>query len=237
MNWYNHFQSFFPFQIWLVFSTFGTQGRKGSPLLKSILIFGPLSPNRIALIYCADKGFPEDSAVKNLPAVQETQKTQVRSLSREASLEEAMATHSSTLAWRIAWREEPGGLQSVGLQSQTRLKWLSKHVCTLCMHLKSPGSHNYTKLCSLLTSESVNMLPCCWKRVASGKEAKKGKGCWGGLLRRGKSANSTPYSSAEVSGRWGFSPDASSVFLSALSMNFPYESRHLLYIRLYQEQV
>ena len=39
----------------------------------------------------------------------------------EASLEEGMATHSSVLAWRIPWTEEPGGLQSVGLQSRTRL--------------------------------------------------------------------------------------------------------------------
>ena len=36
-------------------------------------------------------------------------------------LEKAMAPHSSTLTWRIPWREEPGGLQSMGLQSQTRL--------------------------------------------------------------------------------------------------------------------
>ena len=50
--------------------------------------------------------------VKNLPAVQETR---VRSLGREDPLEE-MATHSSILAWRIPWTEEPGGLQSTGLQ-------------------------------------------------------------------------------------------------------------------------
>ena len=51
--------------------------------------------------------------VKNLPAMQETQ---VRSLRQEDSLEKRMATHSSILAWRIAWTEEPGGLQSMGLQ-------------------------------------------------------------------------------------------------------------------------
>ena len=38
----------------------------------------------------------------------------VRSLGREDPLEKAMATHSSTLAWKIPWREEPGGLQSMG---------------------------------------------------------------------------------------------------------------------------
>ena len=43
-------------------------------------------------------------------------KTQVQSLSREDPLEKEMATHSSILAWRIPWTEEPGGLQSMGLQ-------------------------------------------------------------------------------------------------------------------------
>ena len=41
---------------------------------------------------------------------------QVQSLGREDPLEKEMATHSSTLAWKIPWIEEPGGLQSVGLQ-------------------------------------------------------------------------------------------------------------------------
>ena len=54
--------------------------------------------------------------VKNLPAMQETGKTQVRSLDGEDPLEEEMATHSSILAWKILWTEEPGGLQSMGLQ-------------------------------------------------------------------------------------------------------------------------
>ena len=40
----------------------------------------------------------------------------VQSLDGEDPLEEGMATHSSTLAWRIPWTEEPGGLQSIGLQ-------------------------------------------------------------------------------------------------------------------------
>ena len=48
---------------------------------------------------------------KNLPAMQETP---VRTLGGEDPLEEEMATHSSILAWRIPWTEEPGGLQSVG---------------------------------------------------------------------------------------------------------------------------
>ena len=54
--------------------------------------------------------------VKNLPAMQETQEMQVPSLGQEYPLEKEMATHSSTLAWEIPWTEEPGGLQSKGLQ-------------------------------------------------------------------------------------------------------------------------
>ena len=50
---------------------------------------------------------------KNLPAMQETR---VRSLGWEDPLEKEMATHSCMLAWRIPWTEEPGGLQSIGLQ-------------------------------------------------------------------------------------------------------------------------
>ena len=51
--------------------------------------------------------------VKNPPAMRETR---VQSLGREDPLEEGMATHSSILARRIPWTEEPGGLQSVGSQ-------------------------------------------------------------------------------------------------------------------------
>ena len=54
--------------------------------------------------------------VKNLPAMQETW---ILSLGQEDHLEKGMATHSSVLAWRTPWIEEPGGLQSMGSQSQT----------------------------------------------------------------------------------------------------------------------
>ena len=54
--------------------------------------------------------------VKNLPAVQETPQMQVQSLGWEDPLEKEVATHSSILAWNIPWTEEPGGLQSMGLQ-------------------------------------------------------------------------------------------------------------------------
>ena len=51
--------------------------------------------------------------LKHLPGMQETQ---VQSLGWEVPLEKEMATHSSTLAWKIPWREEPGRLQSMGSQ-------------------------------------------------------------------------------------------------------------------------
>ena len=51
--------------------------------------------------------------VKNIPAVQETR---VQSLGQENPLEKVLATHSSILAWRIPWTEEPDGLQSMGSQ-------------------------------------------------------------------------------------------------------------------------
>ena len=57
--------------------------------------------------------FPGAQTVKALPAMLETQ---VRSLGWEDPLEKGKATHSSILAWRITWTEEPGGLQSMGLQ-------------------------------------------------------------------------------------------------------------------------
>ena len=58
-------------------------------------------------------GFPGGSDDKASACKQETQ---VRSLGREDPLEKEIATHSSTLAWKIPWTEEPGGLQSMGLQ-------------------------------------------------------------------------------------------------------------------------
>ena len=60
------------------------------------------------------------------------QETQVRSLGWENPLEKEMVTHSSVLAWKIPWTEEPGGLQSMGSQSQTRLS-------THQMRLQGPG--------------------------------------------------------------------------------------------------
>ena len=59
--------------------------------------------------YPGNKGFPGDSVVKNLPAMQETW---VWSLGWENPLEKEMATHSNILAWETPWTEDPGRLQS-----------------------------------------------------------------------------------------------------------------------------
>ena len=56
--------------------------------------------------------------LKLLPAMQETWD---QSVGQEDPLKKEIATHSSTLAWKIPWMEEPGGLQSMGLQSRTQL--------------------------------------------------------------------------------------------------------------------
>ena len=63
--------------------------------------------------------------VKRLPAMQETQ---VRSLSQEVPLEKEMATHSSTLAWKIPWTEEPGRLQSMRSQRVGHTRVTSLHM-------------------------------------------------------------------------------------------------------------
>ena len=60
--------------------------------------------------------------VKNLPAMQETQ---VPSLGWEDPLEKGMATHTSIVAWRIPWTEEPGGLQSMGHKESDTTEWLT----------------------------------------------------------------------------------------------------------------
>ena len=63
-----------------------------------------------------NRGFPGISVVKNPPAKQEMP---VRSLGQEDPLEKEKATHSSVLAWRIPWTEEPGGLQVHGVTKES----------------------------------------------------------------------------------------------------------------------
>ena len=67
-----------------------------------------------------------DQTVKNLLAMWDTQ---VRSLGQEDPLEKGMVTHSSIFAWRIAWTEEPGGLQSMGLQKTALTLEIRKPPC------------------------------------------------------------------------------------------------------------
>ena len=59
--------------------------------------------------------------------MQETQEKRVLSLGWEVPLEEEMATHSSILAWKIPWREEPGGLQSTGSEKSDT----NEHTCSV----------------------------------------------------------------------------------------------------------
>ena len=80
--------------------------------MQGMLQFGSVSPSFM--------GFPGDSVVKNSPAVQEMQ---VPSLIQEDPLEKEMAAHSNILAWEMPWAEEPGELQSKGVQkSHTQLR-------------------------------------------------------------------------------------------------------------------
>ena len=69
-------------------------------------------------------GFPGGSSGKE-PANAGEYQTRVQSLGREDPLEEGMATHSSILAWRIPWTEEPSGLQSMGSQELDMAEQLS----------------------------------------------------------------------------------------------------------------
>ena len=74
-----------------------------------------------------EMGLPCGSVVKNPPAMKETW---VPSLGWEDYLEKEMTTHSSVLAWEIPYTEEPGGLQSMGLQeSWTRLSDYTRTMC------------------------------------------------------------------------------------------------------------
>ena len=86
------------------------------------------------------------SMVKNLPAMQELQETWVPSLGWEDPLEEGMATHSSILAWRIPWREEPGRLQSIGSQTVTHdsSNLASRHASIYSTMYKHTHTHTHT---------------------------------------------------------------------------------------------
>ena len=68
-----------------------------------------------------------------------------------------MAAHSSVVAWKIQWNKEPGRLQSVASQSQTRLKWLDAHP----MQLKELGIHDQPRcVVQALVSFSMSSFVC-----------------------------------------------------------------------------
>ena len=71
----------------------------------------------------------EAQSVKNPPAMQENR---VQSLGQEDALEKEMAIHSSILAWKISWIEEPGGLQSMDSQESDKTEQLNHHQSQPC---------------------------------------------------------------------------------------------------------
>ena len=89
------------------------------------------------------RGLLGGSAEKNLPAMQETQETQVWSLGQEDPLEEGMATHSNILAWKIPM--DQGAQQATAhrvANSWTQLKWLSTHAHTKSYLSSEPIIHS-----------------------------------------------------------------------------------------------
>ena len=87
--------------------------------------------------------------------MQEAKETRVPSLGREDPLEEGVAAHSSVLAWRVPWTEEPGGLQSVGLHRVG-------HNCVRSTHMHNEvgsGTVADNKLKSFCCSSRIKQLP------------------------------------------------------------------------------
>ena len=82
-------------------------------------ILSPPCSIELSISYISAIGFPGGSDGK--ASAYNAGETRVRSLGQEDPLEKEIATHSSTLAWKIPWTEEPGRLQSTGSQSWTRL--------------------------------------------------------------------------------------------------------------------
>ena len=80
-------------------------------------------------------------------------------LGQEDALEEGMAAHSSILAWRIPWTEEPGGLPSIGLQSQTELKQLSTRASERILKGVAVMSHLSPSFQTYLRRSSVSSSP------------------------------------------------------------------------------
>ena len=83
-----------------------------------VLLTAHIEKRNFNITYLEDMTPLVAQRVKNLLSMQETW---VRSLGQEDPLEKGMVTHSSFLAWKIPWTEEPEGLQSIGLQNWTQL--------------------------------------------------------------------------------------------------------------------
>ena len=125
-------------------------------------------------------GFPggADAKKKDLPVIQETR---VQSQGGEDPLEKGTATHSSTLAWRMPWTEEPGGLQSMGLQRVG-------HECTnntfTFFHywLKEPAHWKKPRRWERLKAEGggwmASLTQWTWVWANSGRWWRTGKPAW-----------------------------------------------------------
>ena len=96
------------------------------------------------------KSFPGDSGVKNLPAMQGTR---ILSVSQEEPLEKGMATHSSILAWRRPWTEEPGGIQSMGSQ-RVGHDW-AVNTFKICSHRWKPWDFSSIHRISKIMTQST----------------------------------------------------------------------------------
>ena len=106
--------------------------------------------------YCVEWAFQVVLSVKTLPLNARNIRDMGSIPGSEDPLEEGMATHSSDLAWRIPWTEEPGGLQVHKVaKSRTRLKWLNMHVCKVDSSLNSSscwGSRMHFNMCFFVPS-------------------------------------------------------------------------------------
>ena len=105
--------------------------------------------------------------VKGLPAIWETW---VQSLGREDPLEKEMATHSSILACRIPWREEPGGLQSTGSQRVGHNRGTNTHTCMYISILNivpSGSSFQFEVICLFKQILTLKVMkPCLLFNIA-----------------------------------------------------------------------
>ena len=112
------------------------------PLCELDTFWLPQTPNSISSNHGGhwDPSFPlpctaawasQVALVKNRHVNAEDEETWAQSLGQEDPWRRAWQPNSSILAWRIPWTEEPGGLRSMGLQSQTQQKLLNTHACVL----------------------------------------------------------------------------------------------------------